>query len=364
MPATVWQHHGTALMAKGPGGGIIISLPPSEAVLAHFFVFLSLSYSSSPSKSQRAWPSWLAPSRCQRLVLAAATMLQTDGAVASTTGYHTRVALRGQHGELTVTLRAGSQLGCHRATFSTPCYSCCILSLLTRRAPNPNVCCSPFFSLRKCYEWIPFWILMQKKDFNCHLNKAKKQVTASGPAEKDWWTAGMSMLWSLYYSGFFFLITVIWGFTTADHDSFCPFWDLSCWPWKSDFTYLWGWLYLDFSPGMLTMWPSPKTTSYLHQSWCWDRLLTWWPLHPPAFAHRVLVPTLPWHEGSQDMARIHIWAKEMGRTSGSHGLDIAKVGLWEGDPILCSHLLTVIWQFLQSLHFSELYFVVYLLETV
>lgn len=46
--------------------------------------------------------------------------------------------------------------------------------------------------------------------------------------------------------------------------------------------------------------------------------------------------------GSWNMVRLHVWAKEMGRISGSHGLDIDRIYLWgEGNPILCSHLLIV-----------------------
>lgn len=60
-------------------------------------------------------------------------------------GHQTQLALGRQCGEVIVPRRAGVQLKCHRAVFSTLFYGCCILTLLTGRTPNPAVC-SPFLS--------------------------------------------------------------------------------------------------------------------------------------------------------------------------------------------------------------------------
>lgn len=135
-------------MGKGPGGCIIISLPPGKAVPAHSLCISFLVKVFVPSQITKGLTLTITlpkagacssprPSKQPELLL-----VPRD--------HWTQLALGRQRGEVTVPLRAGVQLECHRAIFRAPFYGCCVLSLLTGTTPDPAVC-SPFLSLRKGY---------------------------------------------------------------------------------------------------------------------------------------------------------------------------------------------------------------------
>lgn len=235
-------------MGKGPGGGTTTSQQSSICSLyLYFFPYQSLPLLPNqqgphplhpPSQAAEFW-CLLHPPHCKQLEL---LPVQTAG------GHQSQLALGWVTWRGNCDIRAGVQLECHRAVFSSSFYGCCILSLLTGRIPDPV--CSPFLSSRKCYHVGHTFLISNLKKMlkiNCHLNKAKKQEsigTVPGPVGEDWWME----LWSLDHTGGF--IIVIWGFTTADRDSFCPFWYMFCWAQKFNLCLSLSWLYLDFRAGM------------------------------------------------------------------------------------------------------------------
>lgn len=132
-------------------------------------------------------------------------------------------------------------------------------------------------------------------------------------------------LWSLDHTGGF--IIVIWRFTTADCDSFCPSWYVFCWAQKFNLCLSLSWLYLDFRAGMeevaqpqsLELGQAAHWTASASTSLCTQGVGVW----------------------SWNVARMLICTKERGCISVSQGLDIARVCLWEDDLRLYSHLLCV-----------------------
>lgn len=165
----------------------------------------------------------------------------------------------------------------------------------------------------------------------------------------------MSLLWSLHCPGSF--VTVIWRFTMADHDSFCPFWHASCWPQKP-ILFIFEAGYTQTSelvcsqrcpvsnpPAICTGAGAGAGTDYPCSGLCIHQ-----PLHM-GYWYLQCPPRPGW------TYRPRRWDTSLGP------MDIARVYLWgEADPILCSYLLTVC--FLQSLPFCELDFTEYLLETI
>lgn len=296
----MWQHHGAALMGKGPGGGIIIPLPLSKAVPAHSLCISFLTKVVFPSQSTEGLTLTAhsitlpkAGACCSHHVRNSQSCCRYHGAVRPSL-----LRARSVRGGVTVTLGAGVQLGCHRAVFSTAFYGCYILSLLTEERecwPYSLFPLSLLPSLRRCCKSCLFVSSCKKIDFNCHLNRAEKQEgigTASGPAGEDGQWGGRHK--------HAVIVVLHWGFCC------CYLGIYNSWSWfflffpvcgllatEICFAYLRGWLY-DFGAGMLTTWPSPRASSYLHWSWSWDRLPARQSLHPSAFAQEVLLPALPW----------------------------------------------------------------------